>query len=296
MDTIQGMKTFAAVATEGSFTGAARRLNMTTKLASKYVGQLEERLGAQLFNRTTRSVVLTDVGRAYLERCKPLLDQFDELEAVVQERQTELSGPIRITAPTGFGSANLVRAIAPFLEANPKVSVDLRLNDRHSSIVEEGFDMAIRIGALRDSSLIARRLSWMRVCVCASPAYLEKHGTPDHPSALSTHNCLINHAHQDPFHWRFKIDGEEVRVPISGHFQADAPRAAAELAAAGIGIAHCPYYSIEPFVDAGKLEILFEDYEALQFGLYAIYPPNRHLTARVRGLIDHLVEVFDNRA
>ena len=294
MDTIDGMRTFAAVAQERSFTAAARRLNMTTKLASKYVGQLEQRLGAQLFNRTTRSVTLTDVGRAYLERCRPLLDQFDELEAVVQERQSELAGPIRMTAPTGFGSVNLVEALAPFLDQNPKVSIDLHLNDRHASIIDEGFDMAIRIGELRDSSLIARRLQWMRVCVVASPRYLEKHGTPHHPTALETHNCLLNQAHRDPFHWRFTIDGEELRVPITGRFQADAPRATAEMAAAGLGITICPYYAIKPFVDRGDLQILFPDHEATRFGLYAVYPPNRHLTARVRGLIDHLASMFDD--
>ncbi len=292
MDTFDGMRTFVAVAQEGSFTAAARRLNMTTKLASKYVGQLEERLGAQLFNRTTRSVTLTDIGHAYLERCRPLLDQFDELEAVIQERQSDLAGPIRITAPTGFGSINLVQALAPFLAGNPKVSVDLHLTDRHSAIVEEGFDMAIRIGELQDSSLIARRLKWMRVCVCASPDYLARMGEPEHPAALSTHNCLINQAHQDPFHWRFNIEGEELRVPVQGRFQADAPRAAAEMAVAGIGITVCPYYALEPFLATGKLRVLFAEYEAIRFGLYAVYPPNRHLTARVRGLIDHLATEF----
>ena len=295
MDTIDGMRTFAAVAQEGSFTGAARRLNMTTKLASKYVGQLEERLNAQLFNRTTRSVALTDVGRAYLERCRPLLDQFDELEAVVQERQSELAGPIRMTAPTGFGSVNLIGALAPFQKEHPNVSIELHLNDRHASIIEEGFDVAIRIGALRDSSLIARRLAWMRVCVVAAPDYLERAGTPNHPNALSSHNCLVNHAIQDSFHWRFHMDGEEIRVPVSGTFQADAPRAAAEMAAAGLGITICPYYAIEPFLKRGALQILFPHHEAVRFGLYAVYPPNRHLTARVRGLIDHLAAKFNTQ-
>lgn len=295
MDTVDGMRTFAAVAQEGSFTSAAKRLNMTTKLASKYVGQLEERLGAQLFNRTTRSVALTDVGQAYLERCKPLLDQFDELEAVVQERHSELAGPIRMTAPTGFGSINLTEAMAPFLSSHPKVSIDLHLNDRHASIIEDGFDLAIRIGALRDSSLVARRLKWMRVCVCASPEYLSEFGEPDHPTALATHNCLINHALQDPFHWRFKVDGAELRIPVSGNFQADAPRAAAEMAAAGIGITISPYYALEPFIENDQLRVLFADNEALQFGLYAVYPPNRHLTARVRGLIDHLAATFSDK-
>ena len=292
MDTIQGMHTFVAVATEGSFTGAARRLNMTTKLASKYVRQLEQRLGAQLFNRTTRSVVLTDTGRAYLERCRPLLEQFDELEAVVQERQSELAGPIRMTAPTAFGSSNLITALKPFLVAHPGVTVDLHLNDRRVAVIEEGFDLAFRFGALEDSTLMARKLLAMRVVVCAAPDYLDRHGTPAHPRALATHNCLIQKTSVDPLNWRFRIDGEDVTVRVSGSFQADAPRAVAEMAAGGLGIGCVPHYVTVPFLADGSLKLLFEDCEATAFGLYALYPPNRHLTARVRALIDHLVEAF----
>lgn len=292
MDTIEGMRTFAAVATEGSFTAAAKRLGITTKLTSKYVRQLEERLGAQLFNRTTRSVVLTDVGRAYLDRCRPLLDQFDELEAVVQDRQSELAGPIRMTAPTGFGSMNLISALGPFLAEHPKVTVDLHLTDQRVAVVEEGFDLAIRIATLQDSTLIARKLKDMRLVVCASPDYLERHGEPTHPSALATHNCLIPEAQIEPSNWRFRVNGEDVAVRVSGSFHANAPRAVAEMAVQSLGIGRCPHYAIEHFLETGALKVLFEEYETIELGLYALYPPNRHLTARVRALIDHLVTVF----
>ncbi len=292
MDTIEGMRTFAAVATEGSFTAAAKRLGITTKLTSKYVRQLEERLGAQLFNRTTRSVVLTDVGRAYLDRCRPLLDQFDELEAVVQDRQSELAGPIRMTAPTGFGSVNLISALGPFLAEHPKVTVDLHLTDQRVAVVEEGFDLAIRIATLQDSTLIARKLKDMRLVVCASPDYLKRHGEPTHPSALATHNCIIPEAQIEPSNWRFRVNGEDVAVRVSGSFHANAPRAVAEMAAQGLGIGRCPLYAMEHFLATGALKTLFEEYETIELGLYALYPPNRHLTARVRALIDHLVGFF----
>ena len=189
MDTIDGMRTFVAVSRQNSFTAGAKMLGVSTKLASKYIGQLETRLDAQLFHRTTRSVTLTETGQAYLERCIPLLEQFDELEDLVQERQSELAGTIRLTAPTAFGSTELVNALRPFQIQHPKVSIDLHLSDQRVAIIEEGFDLAIRFGELEDSSLIARKLMNMRIVVFASPHYLAQKGEPIHPNGLLTHNC-----------------------------------------------------------------------------------------------------------
>ena len=204
MDTIQGMRTFAAVAAHQSFTDGAKRVGISTKLASKYVGQLEERLGAQLFNRTTRSVTLTETGRSYYDRCLPLLEQFDELEGLVRDNQSELAGRIRITAPTGFGSSHLVRMLKPFQAAHPKVSIELHLSDHHVSVIEEGFDLAVRFGNLKDSSLVARKLRDMRIVCCASPAYLKEHGVPKDPAALTTHNCLLQSISGHGDTWEFK--------------------------------------------------------------------------------------------
>ncbi len=292
MDTIDGMRAFVAVAGQESFTGGAKRLGTSTKLASKYVRQLEAKLGAQLFNRTTRSVSLTETGRAYLERCVPLLEQLDELEGLVQERQSELAGPIRITASTAFGSYELVDAIRPFQLEHPKVSVDLHLSDQRVALIEEGFDLAIRFGRLEDSTLIARKLMNMRVAVFASPDYLAKNGEPSDPNALSTHNCLLQKASVDPEHWRFRINGETVSFRVSGTFYANSPRAIAHTAAGGLGIGMCPIYVVEPYLRIGALKLLFEDIEATEFGLYAVYPPSRHLTARIRALIDHLANTL----
>ncbi|MEP3274962.1 MAG: LysR family transcriptional regulator [Stappiaceae bacterium] len=292
MDTVDCMRAFAAVASHDSFTAGARQLGISTRLASKYVRQLEERLDAQLFNRTTRSVTLTDTGRAYLERCVPLLDQLDEMEGLVQARQSDLAGPIRITAPTGFGSRELVRALEPFQIAHPKVSIQLHLSDQHVSIVEEGIDLAVRFGALKDSSLIARKLMDMSVVVIASPAYLAKHGTPSHPAALSTHNCLLPLFSPDPHAWKFKIGDKDQTVRVDGTFQANSPRAIAYMAAGSLGVGRCPHYTARPFLEDGSLKVLFEEEESSQSTLYAVYPPNRHLTARIRTLIDHLAGWF----
>ena len=292
MDTLEGMRVFVAVADLQSFTGGARRLGMSTKLASKYIRQLEERLDAQLFNRTTRRVTLTETGRAYLERCGPLLDQFDELEDVVQARQSDLAGPIRITAPTGFGSRELVQALEPFQRANPKVSIQLQLSDHHVAIIDEGIDLAVRFGTLKDSSLVARKLMDMRLVVIASPAYLAKHGQPDHPSALASHNCLLQLTSVTPSTWTFEIDDEAISVRVDGSFRANSPRAVAYMAAGGLGIGRCPYYTAKPFLERDTLQVLFAEEEVNATTLYAVYPPNRHLTARIRALIEHLADWF----
>ncbi|MEP2718427.1 LysR family transcriptional regulator [Pseudophaeobacter sp.] len=294
MDTLDCMRTFVAVAAQHSFTGGARQIGISTKLASKYVARLEERLGAQLFNRTTRSVTLTDTGQAYLERCIPLLDQIDEMEGVIQERQSELAGPIRLTAPTGFGSRELVQAIMPFQERHPKVQIEMLLSDYHAPIVEEGIDLAIRFGKLQDSTLVARKLCDMRLVLVASPDYLARHGTPGHPKALATHKCLLLQSSAQPDLWRFQDAAGEITVPVTSSFRANSPRAVAYMAAGGQGIARCPYYTVRSFIEAGELELLFADREDAPLPLYVVYPPSRHLTARIRALIDHLAEWFQS--
>lgn len=292
VDTIDNMRTFINVARQQSFTAGAKQLGISTKLASKYVRHLEERLGAQLFYRTTRSVRLTETGSAYYDRCVSLLDQLDELENLVQERQSTLAGSIRITASTGFGSHELVDAILPFQLAHPDVSIDLHLSDQNISIVDQGFDLAIRFGALENSSLIARKLMNMRIVVFASPDYLKQYGEPTDPEGLSSHNCLVRGNSIDYKQWHFTIEGKKVSFPVSGSFSVNSPRAIAKMAVAGLGIGMGPMYIVKELAESGELKLLFEDQESTEIGLYAVYPPNRHLTARIRALIDHLVLMF----
>jgi len=286
------MNAFVAVASQKSFTKGANQLGISTKLTSKYVQQLEERLGAQLFNRTTRSVTLTDIGRAYVERCIPLLDQFDELEGLVHTKQSKLAGPIRITAPTGFGGKELVEAVKIFQLAHPEVSIDLFLSDQLVPIIDGGFDLAIRFGELKDSSLIARKLLNMRVVVVASPEYIERYGEPKHPKALMTHNCLTRSAMADPEQWSFLINNQLETFKVSGNFRANSPRAVAHMAVSGMGIGRCPLYTVQQHIENGQLNVLFEENEASTIGLHAVYPPNRHLTARIRAFIDHLADIY----
>jgi len=295
VDRIETMRAFVAVAQEGSFTAAGRRLGLSTKLVSKYVQQLESQLKTQLFNRTTRSVSLTDVGAAYLEHCRPILEQIDDLDSLVRERQGALAGQIRLTAPTGFGSTRLCEALAPFLRQNPDVELDMRLTDNRLSLVEEGLDLAIRIGSLKDSSLIARKLADMPLVLCASPDYLERHGRPQDPRALSTHTCLVDGNSTGMNTWRFRSNGDEQVLKLNGSVRSNSPGALARMAMGGLGITIAPLYAIEDALKEGRLEHVLPDFSTDTFGLYALYPPNRHLTRRVRALIDHLATEFSAR-
>jgi DNA-binding transcriptional LysR family regulator len=295
MDTITGMQTFVAVAKQKSFTGGAKVLGISTKLASKYVAQLEKKLGAQLLHRTTRSVTLTETGVAYLERSVPILDQINELEGVIQAKQSELAGPIRIAAPTSFGSNELVHALQLFKQSHPRVAIDLQLSDQRVSIVEDGFDLALRFGDLEDSTLIARKLTDMKVVVFSSQDYLSKRGEPKHPDALSTHDCLVFSSSVDPSHWKFKMGRRTFAVPIKGSFRSNSPLAIVNMALAGIGIGRVPVYIVEQYIKTGELKVLFDEFQAGDFALNAIYPPSRHLTSRIRALIDHLVEYFSHK-
>ncbi|GAC31304.1 LysR family transcriptional regulator [Paraglaciecola polaris] len=292
MDTLDGMRTLVAVARQKSFTGGAKQLGISTKLASKYIGQLESKHAALLFHRTTRSVTLTDTGRAYFERCLPLLEQIDELDDVIQHRQASLSGTIRLTAPTAFGSTKLVDALAPFLQLHPNIRVELSLSDQHVAIIDEGVDVAIRFGQLQDSTLIAKRLMRMRIVAFASPEYLARHGKPSHPSALATHNCLLQKSQVDPDNWKFKVDGQLVIVNVQGTFASNSPRAVTQMASQGLGIGMGPKYVTEPYVKDGSLQLLFEDYEANELILNAVYASNRHIPARIRALLEHLAVTF----
>lgn len=292
MDTLEAMRVFTAVAAESSFTKAARRLGLSVQTASKAVRRLEQRLGAQLFDRTTRSVALNDTGRAYLERCLELLEQLDEVESAVREEHGRLVGRVRMTAPTSFGERSLVPVLGELLDAHDGLRIDLDLTDRKVALVEEGYDLALRVGALEDSTLVARRLAPMRVVVCASPEYLARNGTPGTPRELAGHACLVDTNFRNERQWPFRIDGALERVAIDGPFQANTPEAIRHMALSGLGIALSPLYAVNGDLVAGRLVRLFEGSEALDFGVYALYPHRRHLSGRVRAVVDHLATRF----
>lgn len=290
MDTLATIRTFISVADTGSFTAGANALRMTPQLASKYVRQLEDRLGVQLLQRTTRSVSLTETGQTYLDQARNLIDQFDALEAVAQDVCGGLRGRIRLTAPTGYGLIMVTPAIAAFQDRHPDVEIDMTLTDRRVSLVEEGIDLAVRVGAAQDSSLTMRKLVDMPYVVCASPGYLERHGTPRHPNALATHNCLVNSGLVEKGVWYFRQDGRDLPVKVSGSIQINQPRAIAELVRMGRGISALPHYTVKQDLEQGRVISVLDDYAPTPSAAYALYPSRRFLAPRVRALIDHLAE------
>ena len=288
MDTIKTMRTLVAVVDQGSFTAAAERLDMSTALVSKYVGQLEQRLGTRLLSRTTRAMHMTEAGQAYVERARRLLSEFDELEAAVQERDQVPRGPMVVSAPVSFGELCLAPVLADFLNRYPEVSIEVRLTDRFVNLVEEGIDLAIRIARLDDSTLVARRLSSTRVVVCAAPGYIATHGAPASLEDLSRHPCVIDRNFRSPWQWSFTREGKRIEIDVAGRFVVNGARFARTITLAGSGIARIPAYAIEDDLAKGELTALFTDQEAEPLGIYAVYPQHRFLAAKVRMLIDLL--------
>ncbi len=295
MDTIQGMRTFVAIVDGGSFRVGAERLEMSTALASKYVSQLESRLGQRLLNRTTRSLSLTESGAVYLERCRQLVEDFDQLEAALSNQQQSPTGRLVVSAPLTFGEQHIAAAVSLFLARYPDVSVDLRLADRFVNLVDEGIDVAIRIAELRDSSLFARRLVPVEIVVCASPDYLEQHAAPEHPNDLQDHACVIDTNFRGGDLWPFKDNGEGLTIKVRGRIKVNSATATRELLLRGNGIGMIPGYAVAADLQAGRLVRLLDDFDAANLSLHAVYPHNRHLAAKVRAFIDFLADYFDNQ-
>ena len=292
MDVLNAMKTYAAVVTTGSFTRAAERLDISKALASKYVRQLEEHLGVRLLNRTTRRMSVTEVGEAYYKRCKQVLDDIEELESATSDQQAAPRGTLLISAPATFGEFYLARAVARYQEEYPEVSVEMALSDRFVNIVDEGFDLAVRIGTLQDSSLIARRIAPSRVVVCASPGYLARKGVPHHPRELESHCCVVDTNLRSLDKWMFDEGGDVFAVKVKGRFRVNNAIAVREALLAGQGIGYVPTYAIGDELKNGKLEIILESFEGSGSGIYAVYPHNRHLASKVRTFVDFLVRRF----
>ncbi|HEC14406.1 MAG TPA: LysR family transcriptional regulator, partial [Rhodospirillales bacterium] len=279
----------------GSFKGAAEHLGISTALASKYVGRLEDRLGVRLLNRTTRSLSITENGEVYHQRCLKLLEDFDDLEAAVQDRQAAPKGRIRVTAPITFGEMFITNAAADFLNQHPGITLDLNLTDRYVNIVEEGYDLAVRIGDLKDSSLIARRLATTRIVACASPDYLKRRGTPHHPRDLNGQDCIIDANIQTGAQWMFREKGNPFPARPAGRFRVNSARAVREAALGGLGIALCPEFAIGDEVRSGRLKTILETYEPSVLGIFAVYPHNRHLASKIRVFVKYLHQRFSAR-
>lgn len=290
MDVIDGMRAFAAVAQSGSFTVASKRLGFSRALVSKYVGQLEARLSTRLLNRTTRSVTLTEAGQSYLARVTELLEDFDALEAQARHGQSVVSGHLKVSAPETYAKMFFPEMLESFLARYPGVSVDLSVSDRFVNLVEEGVDVAVRIGALEESSLVARRIGSMYPMICASPEYLARFGTPVHPTELENHRCLLDGNMRGGDRWPFEIDGKLVRMPVHGRLRISSADIMREMVLRGAGIGFCLSFLVEHDLKEGRLIRLFGDCETDGVGIHAVYPHRRHLPAKVRAFVDHLAE------
>ena len=293
MDRFEDLQTFAAIVETGSFTAAAERLGANKSGVSRRVSALEERLGVQLIRRTTRRLNLTDTGRSFYERAVGILADLDEAEAAVAQAHGELRGRLRVALPLSFGLRHMGEPIDRFNKLHPRVCFDLDLSDRRVDLFEEGIDVALRIGKLRDSSLIARRLFEAHTVVAASPEYLEKNGTPQSPQALADHACLVysNLAEPDRCSWydeRGNLQRVQVRVAMSANNGDMLSQAAAD----GLGIVMQPTFIAHDRIRDGALVPILTDFEWPKTTAWAVYPPTRHLSYRVREFIDFLVDYF----
>lgn len=294
MDRIDDLQAFVSVVEAGSFTAAADRLGVAKSAISRRVSALEERLGAQLLRRTTRRLSLTDPGSGLYERALRIIADLDEAEAAVTAEHGELRGQLRIALPLSFGVRHMCEPIAEFQRLHPGIEFALDLNDRRVDLVEEGADLAIRIGHLKDSSMIARRLFDARTVVCASPEYLNKHGRPESPADLADHDCLVYANLSDPGRWvchdalgkRYAIDVNVAMTASSGDFLCN-------MAIHGAGLVKQPTFIAGSAICDGALIPVLTEYDWPSTPAHAVYPPTRRLSSRVRAFIDFLAQRFD---
>ena len=286
-------RAFVRVVEHGSFTDAARSLGVSKSFVSKQVSRLEDRLGVRLLNRTTRQVSPTPVGIQFYQRAVSFLTDVDDAEAEAQHTSGSPRGSLRISLPTSFGLQHLSPVIAEFLLENPSVKVDADYSDRKVDVVAEAFDVAVRIGALADSSLVGRKLAQMSLHVVASPAYWDEHGRPAHPKELSDHHALLyryiaaNHTQS----WDFRPPKREATsVRVSGRLLTNAGESLRDAAEAGLGIARLPDFLVRDAVAVGRLEPQLEDFRSETSAIWAIFPHNRHVSATVRAFVDFLAE------
>jgi len=293
MERLECDRMFVAVMEIGSFSGAAQRLGMSGGQASKLISKLERDLGVQLFKRSTRSLSPTDVGLAYFEKVKALLDGYDALNDSVKNVSGSPSGRVRLSAPVTFGSMRLSSHLIRFAQHYQQIDLDVSFSDRLVNVVDEGFDLALRIGKLTDSSLMARRLCDIRTIILASPQYLKERGVPTHWDELSQHDCIVDTNFRDPFHWSFKdAKGVIQQSPISGRLRFSNAEVCLQAACANLGIANLPTFVAADALREKRVVPILSAYEPDPLGLYVLYPAAKHLARKSRTVIDFLATAF----
>jgi DNA-binding transcriptional LysR family regulator len=288
MDKLTSMTVFVRVAKAGSFAGGASELGISRAMATKHIMQLEGSLGTRLFNRTTRSLSLTDVGASYLERCQHVLLDIEEMEAAVTHLQTEPRGVLKISAPPVIGAAHITRAVAEFLKIHPDLKVDMVLQSSSGDLIDEGIDIAIYLGDLDDTSMVARKLASSSMVVCGSPDYLAKNGIPITPEDLYKHSCLINWASAPRNKWKFKGKTGYTTINVSGRMQSNVAEANRIAAINGLGLVMLATYVVGRDIERGRLIPVLEDYTLPPLDIHAVYPHRKYLSAKVRRFLDFL--------
>ena len=293
MDRIDAMQAFVAVADLQGFAPAARKLGLSPSGVTRLIAALEQRLGARLLQRTTRSVTLTDIGTRYLERARRILADVEEAEGSAQDERTRPSGRLVVSAPVGFGRLHVSPVMSAYLKRYPEVSAELRLADRMVNLVEDGIDLAVRIGHLADSSLVARHVGEMRRIVVASSGYLKQRGAPNAPEAVASHETIQFGAMTASPDWRFVEDGREIRVACTPRFTTNSADAAIQYAEQGGGLTRVLAYQAAAAIKAGRLKVVLAKFEPPPLPIHIVYPTSRLLSAKVRTFIDLVTDISD---
>ncbi|MEQ8290492.1 MAG: LysR family transcriptional regulator [Gammaproteobacteria bacterium] len=296
MDRLTSMRVFAAVTRLGSFAAAADELNISNAMCSKYVRDLEEKLGARLLNRTTRQLSLTEVGSAYHTRVIDILTEVEEAERSVSEMQNRPVGTLRIMAPPSFGAFHIARAVKGYKTKYPEVAIDLLLSDDFDNLVDRGVDLAFRVGDLEDSSVVALPVSSSRLIVCGSPDYFEQNGTPQSIDALKDHICLtMGQNLVFPTHWKFNVDGKDKVIDIDNTYLkaniADALRVAA---INGSGLIQLPSYMVGLDIQYGRLTPVLEEFEPAPLPINLVYAHRKHMSLKIRSFVDYMKGFFED--
>lgn len=280
----EGIDEFVAVAEQGHFSAAALELGMSSSQVSRQVASLEERLQTRLFYRSTRKVSLTEAGHTFLQHCRRLHDGREEAMRAVQDLTSEPKGLLRMTCAVAYGERFIVPLVTDYMARYPQLEVDIELTNRTLDLVNEGLDLAIRLGRLQASRLVASRLAPRRMYLCAAPSYLERYGRPHSLSELARHNCLIGSSDQ----WVMQVDGREQSIRVQGNWRCNSGQAVLDAAIKGMGLCQLPDYYVTEHLRSGALVSLLDAHQPPNTAVWALYPQQRHLSPKVRGLIEHL--------
>ncbi len=292
MDRLVAMEMFVRIVETGNFSAVARQLGTTQPTISKQLTALEQRLQTRLLNRSTRSISLTEAGAAYYERCRRILDEVREAEGALGKLQSALSGTLHVNASIGLGQIFITPLLLKFQRQYPELAIELSLNDRYIDLVEEGVDLAVRVGRLADSNLVARRLGSSRRVVVATPAYLAARGTPNRPEDLAHHSCLLYAYLSTGNEWSFNGPDGEIRVRVRGDFKANNGDAIRQALLAGVGVAISPDWLIHDKLESGEVVALLPEFAPPPLDINAVYPSGRHVSTKVRTFIEFLQDEF----